>query len=252
MTRISAIINQKGGVDKTTTAHALSTGLRMKGHSVLVADCDPQGNLSYNMRADTHGMGIHEALRGESLTKELIQQTEQGDILTSSPKLSSADREFDDTGREYLLSAALEQIKGQYSHIIIDCPPQLGILTINALCACTDAVITLTSDMYALQGLSQLIGTIGKVRQFCNRQVDIAGILLCRHNIRSILSRDIKDTVRQKAAELDTILYNTIIRDGVSVREAQAQRQSLFSYDKSSNPTLDYERFVSEYLKQEA
>jgi len=251
MGRITAIINQKGECGKTSTAHALSTGLKMKGYSVLVVDCDPQGNLSYAMRAYTSEKGLYEAISGTVPTSELIQQTEQGDIIASSSKLNGADKEFNDTGREYLLNVALEPIKENYSHIILDCPPQLSILTINALCCCTDAVITLTSDMFALQGLSQLSATINKVRQFCGKQVEIAGLLLCRHSNRSILSRDLKQVIEEKAVELDTNLYKTIIRDGVSVRESQTQRESLFTYAKSSNPAIDYEDFINEYLNQE-
>ena len=105
--------------------------------------------------------------------------------------------------------------------------------------------------MFALQGLAQLSATINKVRQFCGKRVEIAGLLLCRHSNRSILSRDLKQIIEEKAVELDTNLYKTIIRDGVSVRESQTQRESLFTYAKSSNPAIDYEDFINEYLNQE-
>jgi chromosome partitioning protein len=250
MERITAILNQKGGVGKTTTAHALGAALGIRGRKVLVVDCDPQGNLSYAMRADTQAPGLYEALRGAA-ADELIQHTQAGDIISSSPKLAGADKEFDDTGREYLLDMVLESVRGQYSHIILDCPPQLGILTINALVAATDVIITLTADIYALQGLSQLATTIGKVRQFCRKQVHIAGLLLCRHNSRSILSRDLAEVIEDRAAELDAALYSTIIREGVSIREAQARRESIFAYAGSSNSAKDYARFAEEYLSQE-
>jgi len=249
MARVTAIINQKGGVGKTTTAHALSAGLQLRGYKTLVVDCDPQGNLSYTIRASMQG-GLYEALAGGN-ADGLIQRAHGGDIIASSARLASADKEFNDTGREYLLDIALGPIAPQYSHIIIDCPPQLGILTINALVAATDAVITLTADMYALQGLAQLAETIGKVRQFCNKQVRIAGLLLCRHSSRSIISRDLSEVIEAKANELGTVLYSTVIREGVSVREAQAQRISLFDHARTSNPAVDYDQFINEYLIQE-
>jgi len=247
MARITAVINQKGGVGKTSTAHALICGLRLKGHTPLAVDCDPQGNLSYTMAANPSAGGLYDLMRG-GRAAEVVQRVEQGHIVASSPRLASADKEFDDTGREYLLRAGLADLASVYSHIIIDCPPQLGILTINALAAATDCVITVTADMYALQGLAQLADTIGKVRQFCNHDVKIAGLLLCRHNARSIISRDLHEVLSARAGELGSQMYGTIIREGVSVREAQVLRESLFESGKGSNPAIDYLNFIDEYL----
>ena len=250
MARVTAVINQKGGVGKSTTVHALCSGLKLKGYSTLTVDCDPQCNLSDTMQADTAGKGTHEALNGTPIT-ELIQHTPHGDIIPSSAELAGSDREFVDVGREYLLSIALEPILNNYSHIILDCPPSLTILSVNALCACTDALIPMTADMYSLQGLSQLFTTINKVRQFCRKDVHIAGLLMCRHNSRSILSRDFMEMLESKATELGTSLFKTVIRESVSIREAQAQRESIFAYAADSRPAADYESFIKEYLEQE-
>ena len=248
--RITTVINQKGGVGKTTTAHALATGLKRWGRRVLAVDVDPQGNLSYTMTADTTGPGLYEAMRNEMIASEVIQNTDQGDILPSTLLLAAADMEFTTTGREWILDKLLEPVKHQYDHIIIDSPPTLGILTVNALTASTDVVIPVGADIYSLQGLYQLYSTIEKVRQFCNPNLKIAGILLTRHNSRSIISRDIKEGIEEKVASLSTSLYNATIREGVAVKEAQAQQMSLFEYAPRSNPAQDYDNFVSEYLAQ--
>lgn len=251
MTRITTVINQKGGVGKTTTAHALVTGLIRKGYKTLVVDLDPQGNLSYTMGADTTGKGLYECMKEEAVDDEVVQHITQGDILPSTLQLTAADMEFTSTGREWLLDSVLQPIKGNYSHIIIDSPPTLGILTINALTACNDVIIPMGADIYSLQGLNQLYNTIGKVKKFCNKNISIAGLLLTRYNNRTILSRDIKDGIEEKAEEFNAELYKTIIREGVAVKEAQTQRVSLFDYSPKSNPAVDYMNFINEYLEQE-
>jgi len=251
LTRVTTVINQKGGVGKTTTAHALATGLTRRGFRVLSVDIDPQGNLSYTMNADTTGRGLYEAMREEAAVADLIQITAQGDILPSTLLLAGADMEFTSTGREWILDSILQSVKEQYSHIIIDSPPTLGILTINALTASSDVIIPMGADIYSLQGLNQLYKTIGKVRKFCNRDIHIAGLLMTRYSSRAILNRDIKDGIGDKAHELDAHIYKTIIREGIAVKEAQTQRLCLFEYAPRSKPAQDYMEFIGEYLHQE-
>ena len=251
MARITTVINQRGGCGKTSTAHALATGLKQKGFTILVVDTDPQGSLSYTMGADTTGRGLYEVMREEATAAELIQKTAQGDTLPSTILLSAADMEFTSTGREWILDSILEPIKEKYQYIIIDSPPTLGILTINALTACTDVIIPMGADIYSLQGLNQLYTTIGKVRKFCNRDITIAGLLMTRYNNRTILSRDIKDGIEAKSKELNAPMYNTVIREGVAIKEAQTQQQCLFEYAPTSNPAQDYMSFIEEYLAQE-
>ena len=251
MARITTVINQRGGCGKTSTAHALATGLKQKGFTILVVDTDPQGSLSYTMGADTTGRGLYEVMREEATAAELIQKTAQGDTLPSTILLSAADMEFTSTGREWILDSILEPIKEKYQYIIIDSPPTLGILTINALTACTDVIIPMGADIYSLQGLNQLYTTIGKVRKFCNRDITIAGLLMTRYSNRTILSRDIKDGIEAKSLELNAPMYKTVIREGVAIKEAQTQQQSLFEYAPTSNPAQDYMDFIGEYLAQE-
>lgn len=250
MTRITTIINQKGGVGKTTTAHALATGIRLRGGMPLVVDTDPQGNLSYTMRADTDGPGVYGAMGGDVPAEALIQRTAQGEILPSSLLLAAADIEFSQTGREYLLRDALAPVLGRYSHVIIDSPPTLGILTINAMTASTDIVIPMGADIYSLQGLSQLYETVGKVQRYCNPALRVAGLLITRHNRRSVLTRDLTESIGETAGQLGAHLYRTIVREGIAIREAQTQRSNPYESHAYTNPVLDYQAFVKEYLDQ--
>ena len=245
---IIVIANQKGGVGKTTTAHAFVTGLIYKGYKVLAIDTDPQGNLSYTMHADPDISGVYEVMKGQASTTDAIQQTNQGDIIAGSLMLSGADMEFTDTGREYILKELLEPIKCLYDFIIIDSPPTLGILTINALTAAQDLIIPLGADAYSLQGLAQLSATISKVRKHCNPTLRIAGLLITRYSGRTVIGRELKDIIEDKAQFVGTQSFDTVIRESVTIKESQVQRMSIFATPKS-NAAVDYMAFIDEYLK---
>lgn len=251
MTRITTIINQKGGVGKTTTAHALATGLRAHGKNPLVVDTDPQGNLTYTMGADVQGAGLYEAMREEVPVDSVLQHTPQGDLIPSTLLLAGADLEFTQTGREYILRDVLAPLLPHYTHVIIDSPPTLGIMTINALTASTDVIIPMGADIYSLQGLGQLYSTIGKVRKYCNPDLIVAGLVITRYSRRAILTRDLTEAIEENARRLETPVYATVIREGIAVREAQTQRASLFDSHPDANPTADYRALVDEYLAQE-
>ena len=248
--RITACVLQKGGTGKSTTAHALSAGLTACGFKALTVDLDQQGNLSHSMRANTNGRGLFEALSGDPVI-DLIQETPQGHMLASSPRLVGADQIFIDIGMEYLLSEALSPVKDSYDYIILDCPPQLGVLVINALVAATDIIIPITADIYAIQGLSHLLANIEKVRRKPNPGLRIDGLLLTKYNGRTVLSRDLKESIEAQAKAMGTKVYKTIIREGVAVRESQTQRMSIFDYAPSSNQAQDYSDFINEYLTGE-
>ena len=248
MPRITAIINQKGGVAKTTTAAALVSGLTSKGFNVLAIDADAQGSLSYIMgTAPEHG--TYEAMKGEKAAP-LIISTKYGQLLGSTESILSADLEFTQDGREYLLRDAIKPLRKKFDHIIIDCPPHLGIMTINALTAATDIVIPMGADILSLKGLGQLLQTVEPVKRYCNPQLKIAGLLLTRCS-NSILTRDLTDVTADQAARLGTILYNTRIRESVTVRESQTLQRPIYESHPKANPTKDYIAFVNEYLEQE-
>jgi chromosome partitioning protein len=244
---VIAVINQKGGVGKSTTAHAIGAGLTLKGHRVLYVDLDAQGNLSYTLRADTNGLTAMELLQGRN-TQAAIQRTAQGDIIASSPSLAGADTIITAVGKEYRLREALEPLKKNYDYCIIDTPPALGILTINALTACNGAIIPAQADIYSLQGISQLHTTIETVKQYCNPALTIKGIVLTRYNSRAIISREVADMIEQTAGQLQTKLYKAKIRECTAIKEAQATQQDIYSYAPRSNATADYTALIVEIL----
>lgn len=251
MSQIITIATQKGGTGKTTTAHALGAGLIWRAYRVLFVDLDPQGNLSYTLRADQPELTTYGALTGRGTTAQAIIHTPGGDILAASPALSGADLELSKTGKEYKLKEALQPIKANYDYIVIDTPPALGILTINALTASDSVIIPSQADIYSLQGIGQLYATIEAVKSYTNPSLFIKGILLTRYNARSILSRDLTELIKDTARQLETKVFRTYIREGIAIREAQAHRQDIYSYAPRANPTVDYIALVTELLKQD-
>lgn len=247
---IISICNQKGGVGKSTTAHALGAGLILKGCSVLYIDLDAQGNLTYSMGSAPSDLSAYDLITRRETAANVIQHTAQGDLIPASPVLSASDAAITATGKEYRLREALEPVKTLYDYIVIDCPPALGTLTVNALTA-SDAVITPSqSDVFSLQGIAQLSETVGGVQTYCNPGLKWAGILLTRHSGRSVLTREMTSMMEDAAEQLGTIVYNTRIREAVALREAQAMRQSIFTYAPRSKAAADYAAFVDEYIER--
>lgn len=251
MREIFAVINQKGGVGKSTTAAALGAGLTLKGYHVLYIDLDAQGNLTFSMGAGASALSALEILTGTASASDAIRHTDMGDIIPASPALAGADNLITATGKEYRLKEALEPILGVYDYIVIDTPPALGILTVNALTACTGAIIPAQADVYSLQGIAMLGQTIDTVRKYCNRDLTVKGILLTRYNSRAVLSRDMADLIAQTAQQLKSKLYQTKIRECTALKEAQAVQQDIFSYAPRSNAAADYKALVAEILKEE-
>lgn len=245
--RIISVANQKGGTAKTSTAHALVTGAAYKGKSSLAIDFDPQGNLSFIMGADANRAGAYELMKQQAKAAQIVQYTSQGDIIPASLNLAAADTEFSGKpGRDFFLQAALEPLQDAYDVVVIDTPPTLGTLLVNALTASDEVIIPMNADILSLQGLYQLAETISQVKSFCNKGLKVTGILLTRYSGRTVLARDIKETIEAKCAELGIPLLNTVIRDGVAVREAQTTQESLFAYAPNSNPAKDYLQLFDE------
>lgn len=249
--KVLSIINQKGGVGKSTTALAVGAGLTNKGYKVLFIDLDPQGNLSYTLQAYAKGYGVAGILERPETAAEEIQHTEKGDIIASTPTLAGADTFITETGKEYRLKEALDTIANKYDFCIIDTPPALGILTINALTASSGAVIPTQADVYSLQGIAQLAKTIETVKKYCNSDLSILGIVITRFNKRTIIKREIAEVLKEKAKALNTRLYNSYIRECTAIVEAQALRKSIYEYAPKSNGSLDYKALVNEILRKE-
>lgn len=251
MSKTIAIINQKGGVGKSTTAEALAAGLTIKGFSVLSIDLDAQGNMTYTAGASTDGITALDVLTQKAAALDAVQHTGNGDIIPASKALAGADAFIADTGKEYRLKEAIEPIKGKYDYIIVDTPPALGILTVNALTACDSVVIPAQADIYSLQGIEQLAETMKPVKKYCNHDLKVEGILLTRYSPRSVLSRDVADLAGQLAEKIGTKLFKTTIREAIAVKEAQISQQSLFQYAPKAKVTDDYTKFIEELVKGE-
>lgn len=250
MKEILAIINQKGGVGKSTTAAAIGAGLILKGETVLFVDLDAQGNLTFNLGAGPAALSSLEVLTGTARPAEAILHTAHGDLIPASPALAGADGIITATGKEYRLREALAQLRG-YDYIILDTPPALGILTINALTACTGVIVPAQADAYSLQGIAMLAQTIDVVRKYCNPALKVKGIVLTRYTPRSILSRDMTKLMEETAASLGTKVYSSTIRECTALREAQAVQDTIYSYAPRSNAAADYMALVEEILTEE-
>ena len=242
---IIAVCNQKGGVGKTATAQAIATGAAKLGRKSLAIDLDPQSNLTFSMGGNGADAGAYELMTGRATPGQLIQKTQQGDILAASVSLALADSTFTGKDRSTALAKAIKPIKGKYDVITIDCPPALNILLVNALMAADKVIIPITADMYALQGLYQLKQSIAAAQKV-NTGLVIGGAVFTRHSTRTVLARDLTDVITDKCRELEIPIYKTTIREGVAIREAQTQRESIFDYAPRSNPAKDYMQLIAE------
>ena len=250
MGKVIAIANQKGGVAKTTTAAAMAAGLFRRGYRVLAVDLDAQGNLSDNAGADEQGITTYELMKGSGKAVDAIQKTSVFDIIPANIALASADMEFTQTGREYKLKKALVPIMDDYDYIILDTPPTLGIMTINAFILCDDVIIP-ASGIDGVKGITNLYNTIDTVRDFGNEKLWIAGILLTMYKAHTVIDQNIKELATLLGEHLNIPVFQTFIRSSVIVDEAKANKIDLFTYNEKNNVTIDYGNFIDEYLKGE-
>lgn len=252
MAKVIAIANQKGGVAKTTTSGALAAGLKKKGFNVLAVDVDPQGNLSDSVGADNqHEVTVYELLKIETTAKEAIQKMDMFDIIPANIMLAGAEQEIAQIGKEQRLKEMLAPIMCDYDYIVIDTPPALGLMTINAFTVADDVIVPTTAGIFAANGIGQLYDTIKNVQRYCNKKVKIAGILLTKYNPRTINNRDMKELTEQLAQYMDAPMYQTTIRSSVVVEEAQTRKTDIFSYKADATVVGDYAAFIEEYLKGE-
>lgn len=241
-----AVVNRRGGVGKTATAHALGAGLILKGNKVLFVDLDSQSNLSYDLGVTKPDISAMDVLTGEATAEQAILHTQQGDLIPASEDLATADTAITGTGKEYRLQEALQPLKEMYDYIIIDTPPALGTLTVNALTACAGAIIPAQAEIHSLQGIGLLNDAIEAVKKYCNRDLYIKGIVITRYNGRTVLSKDMRDNLEAIAAQLHTKVFKEPIRECISIKEAQAAQQSIFEYAPRSNAARDYMALIDE------
>lgn len=246
--KVITVASQKGGTGKTTTAAALATWAYKEGITTLAVDLDPQGSLTCILRGDGNAPGSYELMKGTP-AGQIIQKDRANmpDIVPASLQLAGADAEYSTKpGRDFLLQKALEPLTKRYSLVVVDTPPTLGTLLVNALTASNEVIIPVQADTFAMQSVYQLMDTIAQVKQYCNPALTVAGVLLTRHSGRTVLARDLRDGLEDNCKQLGIRLFNTAIREGVAIKEAQTVRQSLFDYAPKSKPAQDYRAFIHE------
>ena len=245
MTKIITVTNQKGGVGKTTTASALVSGLHERGARVLGIDLDPQGNLGFTLGLDIGQVNtVYDVLKGTLPIEQAIYRTEYGDILPSDIMLSTAEMEFNAPRREFMLEQHLRAVRDNYDFIIIDTPPALNILTINAYVCSNALIVPMEAEILSLVGVTQLQETIETVRSTFNPNLKVLGILLNKFTPRFILSREVLDLADEVARQLGTRVFRSKIRRSVHVATAPAHGQSVMTYAPDCKPALDFQRII--------
>lgn len=248
MAHIITVATKKGGAGKTTTAHTIAHGLYKRGNKVLLIDLDGQGNATLNSGIDKDAEGLITSLDFMQGNTNAIKHTNTIDIIPANNKLSLANTVFVDVGKEFKLKEALEPLQSVYNYIVIDTPPTMEVLTINALTTSNDVIIPVQANVFNLQGIAELKQVIEMVQRYCNPQLTIAGLLLTRYNARATLHKDIKALLEDIAKTLNTKLFTTTISQCVAIEEAQAEQQSILDYAPKSKGALQYNEFIDEYL----
>ena len=245
MTQIITVTNQKGGVGKTTTSSALVCGLTQRGAKVLGVDLDPQGNLGFTLGLDIGaGSTVYDVFKGTCPIEQAISSTEYGDVLPSDIMLSAAEVEFTMPRREFLLSDRLAAVRSRYDFIVIDTPPALNILTVNAYVASDGLIVPMEAEVLSLVGITQLQETIETVRSTFNPHLRVLGILLNKFNPRLTLSKDILELAEDVADQLGTTVFESKVRRGVGVAMAPAHGQSVLTYQPKSRPAQDLQGII--------
>lgn len=252
MSEIMAIANQKGGVGKTTTTINLAAALAEKGKRVLIIDMDPQGNTSSGLGIDKDELEttVYQLMIGDNTFDECVQKDifENLDVLAANVNLAGIEIEtMDMEDRSYILSKIVDKIKDQYDFIIIDCPPSLNSLTINAMTTADSVLVPIQCEYYALEGLSQLIYTINLVKDRLNPRLCINGVVFTMYDGRTNLSMQVIENVRNN---LNQTIYNTIIPRGVRLAEAPSHGLPITQYDSRSTGAKAYLALADEVIER--
>lgn len=250
MSKIISVANQKGGVGKTTTAINLSSSLAAAEKKILIIDIDPQANSSSGLSVSNHSPSVYEVIIGAHPAKDVILNTYMPflDLLPSNINLVGAEIEMVDMQqREFLLKNALEGIKVNYDYILIDCPPSLGLLTLNALTASDTVLIPVQCEYFALEGLGQLLNTINIVKQHFNKSLTIEGVLLTMFDTRLRLSHQVAEEVKKYFGEK---VFETLIHRNVRISESPSYGKPIILYDAVSQGSKNYMSLAAELIER--
>ena len=249
MAKIVAIVNQKGGVGKTTTCVNLTAALKLAGKRVLLCDFDPQANATSGMGVDKSlSNGIYDVLINGVDVRRAITTTPYGDVLPSSKALAGAGIEMiamDD--RQFLLKKALDQVRNDYDFILIDCPPSLELLTLNGLCAADTLLVPLQGEYFALEGLSDLMNTVRIVKRSMNPRLDIEGVLLTMFDGRTNLAIQVAQEVKRF---FPGKVYATVIPRNIRLSEAPSHGKPITAYDRGCRGAEAYTQLAQEFLRK--
>ncbi len=250
MAKIISIVNQKGGVGKTTTCVSLTAALAEQKKRVLLCDFDPQANSTSGMGVDkTVSKGVYEVLVSDIPAAEAVAHTQFGDVLPSNKALAGAGIELIGMeNREYLLRDALETLWPQYDYIFIDCPPSLELLTLNALCASNSILVPVQGEYFALEGLSDLMNTVRIVRRSLNPRLELEGVLLTMFDGRTNLAMQVAEEVKHY---FPGKVYATVIPRNVRLSEAPSHGKPITAYDRSSRGAEAYTALAKEFLSKQ-
>jgi chromosome partitioning protein len=248
MGKTIALSNHKGGVGKTTSVVNIGAGLANLGKKVLLVDLDPQANLTLCFGITKPETNIYEAMKTEG-TAIPIKIYENLDIIPSTLDLSAAETEFSaEAGREYLLEERLAPLKANYDFIFIDCPPSLGLLTINALTTADEVYIPLQAHFLAIKGLTKIIEVINKIKKRINNKIEITGVFITQYDRRKILHRDVEETVITYFHEK---VFDTKIRENIALAEAPSAGLDIFRYNAECFGSEDYLKLCKEILERQ-
>ena len=246
MGKIIALSNHKGGVGKTTSTINIGAGLNKLGKKVLLIDLDPQANLSQSLGLIDQERNIYGAIKGE-YKPQPIEIIKGLDVIPSTLDLSGAEVELSsEAGREYILRELIEPLRRSYDYILIDSPPSLGLLTINAFTASDEVLIPLQAQYLALQGMSKLIEIIEKIQKRLNKKLKIGGVFITQYDNRKVLNRDVAETIHK---HFKNKIFLTVIRDNIALAEAPSQGLDIFRYQAKSYGAEDYLRLCKEIAK---